>query len=348
MPSFVLFLSLIYALTGVSFQNKNEVFRVFKIWDNAKHNAFTDLIKYQGKYYCVFREGSGHVPYPDGTDGKIRILVSGDGEKWESVAMLEKSDYDLRDPKLSVDATGRLMVLMGGSNYNNSTGELIGRCTHVSFYNSKEKYFSNPVPVNIDPEIKSDYDWLWRVTWHKGTGYGVMYRKKDKTRSELFLLKTSDGLDYKLIKPLPVEGLPSEATVVFADNDDMIIVLRIDDGNYSGKIARSSYPYTAWTWKDLGVRLGGPDIIRFTDGWYIIGTRSYNVRNQPRTSIYLWKEGEEIKHILELPSGGDNSYPGLLIEGNELWVSYYSSHEGKTSVYLAKIPLSWFEANIKQ
>ena len=38
-----------------------------------------------------------------------------------------------------------------------------------------------------------------------------------------------------------------------------------------------------------------------------------------------------------LPSGGDNSYPGLVWHGGQLWVSYYSSHEGKTSIYLARV-----------
>jgi hypothetical protein len=42
---------------------------------------------------------------------------------------------------------------------------------------------------------------------------------------------------------------------------------------------------------------------------------------------------------LLLPSGGDNSYPGLVLHDGKLWVSYYSSHEGKTSIYLAEIEL---------
>ncbi len=42
---------------------------------------------------------------------------------------------------------------------------------------------------------------------------------------------------------------------------------------------------------------------------------------------------------ITLPSGGDTSYPGLLVHEGRLWVSYYSSHEGKTSIYLARIPL---------
>ena len=50
--------------------------------------------------------------------------------------------------------------------------------------------------------------------------------------------------------------------------------------------------------------------------------------------------GTTFQHVLELPSGGDTSYPGMVIHGGLLWMSYYSSHEdGKTSIYLAKIKL---------
>ena len=40
---------------------------------------------------------------------------------------------------------------------------------------------------------------------------------------------------------------------------------------------------------------------------------------------------------LTLPSGGDTSYAGLAWHDGLLWVSYYSSHEGKSSIYLAKV-----------
>ncbi|MEJ7592590.1 MAG: hypothetical protein WKF77_13640 [Planctomycetaceae bacterium] len=42
---------------------------------------------------------------------------------------------------------------------------------------------------------------------------------------------------------------------------------------------------------------------------------------------------------LELPSGGDTSYAGMVLHDGLLWVSYYSSHEEKTCIYLAKVKL---------
>jgi hypothetical protein len=40
---------------------------------------------------------------------------------------------------------------------------------------------------------------------------------------------------------------------------------------------------------------------------------------------------------LQLPAGGDCGNPAMIAEGDTVWISYYSSHEGKSSIYLAKI-----------
>ena len=44
--------------------------------------------------------------------------------------------------------------------------------------------------------------------------------------------------------------------------------------------------------------------------------------------------------LLELPSGGDCSYPGLYWHDDVLHVTYYSSHEGnKAAIYHAQVRL---------
>jgi len=37
-----------------------------RIWDKALHNAFTDLIRFKDRWYCVFREGKGHLKPDNG------------------------------------------------------------------------------------------------------------------------------------------------------------------------------------------------------------------------------------------------------------------------------------------
>jgi len=55
--------------------------------------------------------------------------------------------------------------------------------------------------------------------------------------------------------------------------------------------------------------------------------------------VLLKMTATTLEPLLELPSGGDCSYPGMLWHEGHLWVSYYSSHEGKPSIYVAKVKL---------
>src|SRR5688500_14091679 len=104
-----------------------KILEVKKIWGEGKHNAFTDLIRWHGKWFCTFREAVGHV----GGDGKLRVLESADGDKWESAALLAEKGIDLRDPKLCITPDDRLMMTAGGSVYEGKT--LLGRQPRVAF-----------------------------------------------------------------------------------------------------------------------------------------------------------------------------------------------------------------------
>jgi hypothetical protein len=79
---------------------------VTRIWDAAPHNAFTDLIRFQGQWFCAFREGEKHVS----PDGSIRVITSKDGKAWTSAARVSLPELDLRDPKLTVTPRGELML----------------------------------------------------------------------------------------------------------------------------------------------------------------------------------------------------------------------------------------------
>src|SRR5690606_22093517 len=125
-----------------------------------------------------------------------------------SVAHLETENYDLRDPKLSITPDNRLMVIIGGSDYDQNT--LNGRQPHVAF-SEDGMNFSDPEPVVIDPEIDSGMDWIWRVTWYDGVGYAVDYQYEDINR--VYLVKTIDGIHYENVTELFVSGKPNEATV---------------------------------------------------------------------------------------------------------------------------------------
>ncbi|MBN2311986.1 MAG: exo-alpha-sialidase [Candidatus Hydrogenedentes bacterium] len=300
---------------------------VSKIWDQGRHNAFTDLIRFNGTWYCAFREGDGHV----GGDGQARILASGDGASWESVALLGQAGVDLRDPKLSITADGRLMAVMGGSYYDGK--ELLNRKPHVAF-SADGREWSAPQKVESLP----DGDWLWRVTWHEGRAYGVTYNIfVDEGADWVLRLVTSpDGLDWEPVATLDVPGRPNETTVRFLADGRMLLLVRREGGNTRGWIGVSDAPYTGWTWHETAYRLGGPNFIPLPDGSLWAGSR--NVAG-PATCVLARFGVDTYEPALTLPSGGDCSYPGLVWHDGKLCMSYYSSHEGKTSIYLATIRL---------
>ena len=106
-----------------------------------------------------------------------------------------------------------------------------------------------------------------------------------------------------------------------------------------GFMGKSSFPYQSWDWIDIGFRLGGPNFISIPEMKMIIGTRIYS-ENGRNVGLLSPDSTGDFELIMEFPSSGDTGYPGMVIDHNMLLVSYYSSHEGKASIYLAKIPLN--------
>ena len=92
---------------------------VERIWDQAPHNAFTDLVRWREQFYCAFREGQGHA----GDRGHIRVIASVDGSEWTSVVPLGLAGFDLRDADLSVTPDGRLLVLGGAQRMRDGVRE---------------------------------------------------------------------------------------------------------------------------------------------------------------------------------------------------------------------------------
>ena len=161
-------ISIIVSLVASVVCAQDVCYSLKRIWgDGSTHCAFTSLVEHKGRYYCAFREGFSHIfNEKSEADGKIHIISSSDGDKWETETVLSRTGYDLRDPKLSVTPKGELMVLMGCSLYKG--GKLESTSTLVSFSKNGKK-FSIPQPVNISSSASQNFAWLWRVTWHKGT-----------------------------------------------------------------------------------------------------------------------------------------------------------------------------------
>ena len=337
LPALILFSSNSYS--------QRQAFTVKKIWDKAPHNAFTDLIRFEGKFYCTFREANSHAIRTTADFGKIRVLSSNDGEAWESFALIEKKGYDLRDPSLSISPAGKLMILMAGSLYDGV--KIAAVHCQVSFLDTKKNSFSDTEPVKYHKNINSDLNWLWRVKWFNGEAYGVVYQlEKGTGNSKIYLVKSKNGVNYTLVTSLEVEGTPNETALNITPEGKLALVVRREGKNEDGLLGESRYPFKKWNWVHTGFKLGGPNFIFAPGGEMLIGTRTFSKTGNWLTGLLASNSTGGFKQILEFPSKGDCSYPGMLIYNDKLYFSYYSSHEGKPSVYLAQIQLSRLQTMI--
>lgn len=316
----ILFLALCVFVTTVRADDSVQLVEVHKIWDQAPHNAFTDLIRFKNEWFCVFREAKAHTAH----DGALRVITSVDGVKWESAALITSPTSDLRDAKITVTPAGQLM-LSGAEGLHDKAKTTF---QSLAWFSADGRTWSRRYDVG-DPNF-----WLWRVTWHKDMAYGMGYStSKDKS---LRLYTSDDGKKFDTrTKRVFDAGFPNE-TSLFFDEDTCFCLLRRDGKPNTALSGTSQPPYTQWEWKDLGVRIGGPQVIRLPDGRYLAAVRLYDA--PVRTSLcWLDPRAGKLTECLKLPSGGDTSYAGLVWHDGLLWISYYSSHEGKTSIYLAKV-----------
>ena len=310
---------------------------VRKIWDQAPHNAFTDLIRFRDRWFCVFREGAGHAAGA----GQIRVLTSGDGAAWESAALLNWPNIDLRDPHISRTPKGGLMII-GGAAEPASRDPVKD---HYSFVSLSKDGRSWSKPRRVGPS----WHWLWRVAWLRDnplldggaiSAYSVAYHwdPKAKGKSEASLFRSRDGVTFSKVTTFAIPQ-PTEATL--AHGDDVMLCLQRRDGKpNTAMLGSSKAPYTDWTWKDLGMYFGGPNFLRIPDRtWWATG-RIIEKGKAQTVLAHLDVPAGKLTPVLAFPSGGDTSYPGMVWHNGQLWISYYSSHEGKTSIYLARVQVT--------
>jgi hypothetical protein len=153
------------------------------------------------------------------------------------------------------------------------------------------------------------------------------------------MYSSTDGSVWQLESLLNVTGRPNETTVRFLQNGKAMALVRREADDRKGMIGLADAPYRQWSWTPLPSPLGGPNFIQLPDGTLIAGSRGFGATPGPHMVLFkITESGWE--PLLELPSAGDCSYPGLVWQDNILWVSYYSTHENnQSSIYLARVKL---------
>ena len=173
--------------------------------------------------------------------------------------------------------------------------------------------------------------------------YGISYPTNvPESEAKLVLWESPDGVKFtRLASPDPGKSLwLNETTLRFDPGGNMIALARSDRKGTNAFFGLSKPPFKEWSWTDTGHIIHGPDFIRLDDGRMIYAGRDI-VNGKANTTVGILTATGQAMPMLVLPSGGDCSYPGLA-EGpdGQIFVSYYSSHEGKTSIYFARLKMA--------
>ncbi len=314
---------------------------------DANHNAFTDLVRFGDSLYLTFRtcpDGHGIAP-----TSSIRVLRSANGSDWEEVHRFSVENRDTRDPHFLV-FNDTLFVYSGTWDatpdgiVRREMNEHVGYCVR----SGDGVDWSDPVEL---ASTRGHY--IWRAAAYGGKAYlcgrrksgfvSLPSKRSEWAIQESAMLASDDGVEFETVG-LFQDSYGDETAFVFADNGEVVALVRCRNPDQPAYICRSAPPFEEWERVQIDRNIGGPMLNRWGN-FLLAGGRRSMTDDDPSTVLY-WLEEERLEEALVLPSGGDCSYPGFVeIDAQHALVGYYSSHEGSgdppapASVYVAEIEL---------
>lgn len=318
---------------------------VRQAYHDGNHNAFTDMVRFEGRYYLTFRScPDGHMVHPTSS---IVVLASDDAQQWRQVHRFSVDRRDTRDPHFLV-FNERLFVYSGTWYSGDATlpREQYDLNLHLGYavWTEDGEAWSDPILLE-----GSFGHYIWRAAAHAGTAYLCGRRKRDfavgphgSLPVQSMMLASDDGLVWRTAATFQ-ETNGDEVAFGFDGDGHLLGVAR--RGRGPAELLRSVPPYDRWQRTDLERYIGGPLLARW-GGRTVVGGRKQVAGVGSRTTL-SWLIDDRLQDFAELPSDGDNSYPGWVeLSDTRALVSWYSSHQRDeqtgdvvTAIYLAELEI---------
>jgi hypothetical protein len=300
------------SIANISFSDslgvKDSDFKIL-LQSRTAHLAFTDIIKFNNVWYITFRFSDGHLPK---NFANIIIYKSTDLKVWQMEQIFTQEGYDLRDPKFYIH-NNNLYVQFHSTTINPYAAI---RNDYISMYNASKSIWEKSVMLNKNEDLKS---WFWRISSINNKlivgGYYTVNRS-------LSLFESNDGINYNKINNFDLPDQPGESTIRMKDST---IYIFVRDNLKEAKLGIGNLKdITHWEFTTLPMsRIGGPNFVLYKD-FLLLGCRlnaktvlqKYDLNSKKLTPL---GETQKVKY--------DSGYPGMYIENNLLYFTYYTSSE---------------------
>jgi hypothetical protein len=323
---------------------------------DGKHNSNTDLVFFKDAFWLIHASAPWHFA---SETTRLVLHKSMDARTWEKVAEFANPGEDIRDPKLAVIG-GRLILYA----LKNTSFE-------AEPYLTAAATSDDGIIWTEFVDMKPDGWLFWRPETADGgkTWYVPAYWHE---HGKSALLTSTDGIGWQVSAIIYSGDVNDETAIVFLPDGRMLATGRLEvSGYYFGDnrgntlIATAEPPFMTWSYNHSTVtRLDGPALFAYNGRVYAVGR--YQPGNKPvlfetgsilakkRTSLFL-VEQNRLVWLSDLPSAGDTSYAGVVVRGDEAYVSYYTSSIkrdypwiigmlSKSDIMIAKIDLKKLEA----
>jgi hypothetical protein len=333
---------------------------VWTIVDDGRHNAFTDLLYWQDRLWLAYVSSPSHFA---SKRSRIVILKSMDAKVWEKPAQLSGDGEDIRDPKLAVINDRLVLYALLNQRFDPEPYKTITACSNDGAHWSS---FTDVIPEGwlLDRPVTHDQE-TWFAPAHRiDHGTAVLLRSKDGVHWDTHgTIKSGDRVD--------------ETAILFLPDGQLLAVSRVEAGggifghpDAGTEISRAGTPFQSWAslGRSKATRLDGPALVQHDTQVYAIGRRQLTVSGplrwqgaalgRKRCAIFRVEENTgELVHLLDLPSAGDTSYPGVTAVDRKLFISYYTNDIHKdppwvigmlrpTNIQMAMIDLTELEEGL--
>lgn len=313
-------------------------------------NNNLDLVKYKGKFYLAFRTAPTHYA---SKKVKIYVVSSYDLDTWEYETEISMG-RDQREPRFAVyHDTLNLYFFTGGQSMFSFEPREMLVCRSAGGHS-----WTQPQSTNLDGFVP------WRLRERNDTVYMSAYYGRNlynaNHHSDLRLFYTTDGttfLPYTKAPQIDAEHA-EEGEFIFDKKGDLFATVRLES---SGALICKADNCNIGTWRKVRTRHKYDSALLFdhNDDIYLVSrrnndgpmnrytdsvlTKRQQIHNMIRywftskvTSIFkLNKQDLSLSLVSDLPSTGDNAFPGMVkLDDNRYVLMNYSSNiKGRKKIW---------------